>query len=46
MFLALAGNDHKKYYNKLSDSPKHRILVNDKVYAGWNQKLINNGNYY
>jgi hypothetical protein len=46
MFLSLGEVDPKSLYDKLSQTLGHRLLENDRIFVGWNIRLINNGHYY
>ena len=46
IFLALAGEQSSITYKRLLDSPSQRVIVDDKVYVGWNRWLIRRGNYF
>ena len=45
MFLSLAGEDGQSNYRQLNSSRNHRLILDDKVFVGWNPKLINQGHY-
>ena len=46
MFLYLGNQDYQSSFRKLVHSPDHRILENEKIFLGWNCKLITKGNYF
>lgn len=46
MIMATEGKDHYNQKGKLFKSFNKRIIFNDKVFVGWNLKLIQNGHYY
>jgi Sulfotransferase family len=46
MFLALTGGDGQSNYRELNSSLNHRIIDHDKVFLGWNPRLINQGHYF
>ncbi len=46
MFLSLGQPDHQTLYRQLIDSRYNRVAKNGKVFAGWNGRLINKGNYF
>ncbi|HLO15689.1 MAG TPA: sulfotransferase family 2 domain-containing protein [Anaerolineales bacterium] len=48
MFLSLGGEDPLDVYNRLAAKglKARRTLSNDKVYVGWDKKLIEDGNYF
>lgn len=46
MFLSLGCSDTKSFYDELARSRGHRLIRNNKVFVGWNVRLINKGNYF
>jgi len=44
MFLSLGGEDGQEVYQKVCK--KKRVLNNGKIFIGWDQHKIKNGNYY
>lgn len=46
MFLSLNNQDGEKIYNRMLQSPTRRVIVNHKIFVGWNRKLIEQGNYF
>jgi len=46
MFLGLAGVPGREVYAGISRSFSLRMVVNDKVFVGWNRRLIEQGHYY
>jgi hypothetical protein len=45
MFLSLWGGDGQSRYRELNTSRNNRIIINDKVFVGWNPKMIDEGHY-
>lgn len=46
-FLSLSGKQStQELYDRLCAKPNYRLINGDKVYVGFNQKLIEEGNYY
>lgn len=46
ILLSQGGEDREEVYRRLSEDKNHRIISNDKVFVGWNKKLIEQGYYY
>jgi len=47
VFLSLSGEQPpQELYDKLCAKPNYRIVNGNKVYVGFNQKLIEEGNYF
>ena len=57
MFLALSGQPGQSLYNRLHEvrpglfgrrtcAPDYRLVVDNKVYVGWNKRLIEQGFYF
>jgi hypothetical protein len=46
MFLSLSGEDPDALYSLLVKTPSHRLISDEKIYAGWNTKIINKGSYF
>lgn len=46
MFLSLSGDDSASLYSQLANTPGNRLLINGRVYVGWNVRYINRGNYF
>jgi len=46
MLLGTAGRPGYELYNTLSGSPNLRIVAGDKVFVGWNRRLIEQGYYH
>ncbi len=45
-FLGLTGKDPNKLYPELGRSKFKRLIIDDKVYVGWNKLLLEQGNYF
>lgn len=45
MFLGLARADGRKAYQQMG-AKKQRLIMDGKIYVGWKQRLIEEGNYY
>jgi len=46
-FLATCGETEVgRLYQQLAQKVNHRLIINNKVYVGWNTHLIQEGNYY
>ena len=46
MFLSLDGNDGRLVRSEVNKSPSNRVLINNKIYASWNKRVIEKGNYF
>lgn len=46
MFLSLSGKKSDLLIKKLSKHHNHTLLINKKVYIGWNLDLLNKGSFY
>ena len=46
MFLSLSGQDSTELLDGLRRTADHRILINGKIYTGWNARYIAGGHYY
>ncbi len=46
MFLAASGRPGSELYVDLSRAANGRLIVGDKVFVGWNRRLIEQGHYY
>ena len=46
MFLSLGNKKPESLFKELIKIPEHRLLSDDKVFVGWNVRLINRGNYF
>lgn len=46
MFLALAGGNPAAHYENLARRWDNRFEQNGLVYAGWNRRILNQGNYF
>lgn len=45
-FLASTGLPASELYAGLSRAPHFRIVVDDKIFVGWNRRLIEQGDYF
>jgi hypothetical protein len=45
-FMSLGGEDGKAVYARIINSYNFRTLSSDKIFVGWNPKLIEKGNYF
>ncbi len=46
-FLAhYGGEDTEGFYQQLAQQENHRLIANDKVFVGWNTRLIQGGKYF
>jgi Sulfotransferase family len=46
LFLSLGGRAGAEVYAETCREPYRPVVVNDKVFLGWNQPLIERGHYY
>jgi hypothetical protein len=46
IFLSTCGEDGKNVYTELNNATNHRVIKNDKIFQGWNPKLIRQGDFY
>ena len=46
IFLGLGNEEGRQIYSGLSKSPINRVISGDKVFVGWNGRLIDEGNYF
>ena len=47
IFLSLSGKNAQDVYKNLADvSRNHRVIINGKIFVGWNKRLIESGNYF
>ena len=46
IFLSLGGMDSGAIYDRLNRNRNHRVISGDKVFVGWNPKLIQSGDYF
>lgn len=45
-FLSLGGEDGAQVYERLGSRRPHRIISGDKIFVGWQKRLIEQGNYF
>ena len=45
-FLRTVSNNPAELYSKIASSPGHYMNVDGKYFSGWNQSVINSGNYF
>lgn len=46
IFLSFGNENAQSIYSKIVKSRNYRWISEDKVFVGWNRKLIEEGNYY
>ena len=46
MFFSLCNQDPKEVYQELQQTLNYRIIKKSMIYVGWNQPLIQRGNYF
>lgn len=46
MFLASGGRNGAENYKILTRRNDHRLIIDDRVFVGWNKKLIEDGHYF
>lgn len=46
MFLSLGDQENTALYDRLSCTSEHRIVSGNKVFVGWDKKIIEEGNYF
>ena len=46
MFLSLGGGDGSSTFDALTRDPIHQVVIGERVFVGWNRRLINRGDYF
>lgn len=46
MFMSTVTPDAQAFRQELNQIPDHTIVRDNKIFVGWNARLINKGNYY
>jgi hypothetical protein len=46
MFLSLSDRKSERTYHELAGQSSHRLIINGKVFVGWNRQLIEQGYYF